>query len=278
MKELIRLQNTRQNIVAEVDPDHGGMITQLWVNDREILYFNKNSSIDSPISEGGIPILFPFAGQVKDDRYEIDGTTYKIEKHGFVKEQKFQVVKRFSDQIVLEYQPDPSYLQKSYPYPFRLQVVYHVNQNGLDVLALVQNQSSRPMPHSLGWHPYFKATDRTTVQLEYRMKTHYDYVNQRDLPAPATIDLSCPLDDVYCNPEKNFFFLRNPGDGYELICKMQQAYQSIVVYTGTEGSVCIEPWCGIPDSLHHHRFLQWILPGETKEYRLEYVVSTLHSD
>jgi hypothetical protein len=69
--------------------------------------------------------------------------------------------------------------------------------------------------------------------------------------------------------------LVNPPDGYEVCCKMDVAYGTIVVYTGKPESVCIEPWCGIPDSIHNGRMVEWIPAGESRDYTLEYQLKGL---
>ena len=261
--------------MAEIYPEYGGMISQLRINDTEILSFNGAALKHSPAAAGGIPILFPFSGQIKNSEYEDDGVIYHMEKHGFIKDQEFKVAKYLTDQITLAYKPDEDHLKKSYPYSFLMEVTYRLTENSLDIWAQIQNHAARPMPHTLGWHPYFRVSDLTQVKMEHHMKTKYDYINVCDLTAPQIVDLNQFLDNVYCHPRQNDFSLTNYGDGYEVHCRTGEEYQALVVYTGAEGSVCIEPWCGLPDSIHNNRLLQWIPANEKREYRLKFFLSTL---
>lgn len=39
--------------------------------------------------------------------------------------------------------------------------------------------------------------------------------------------------------------------------------------TTPQDSVCVEPWCALPDAIHNHRFMQWIDPFQTCTYRIQ---------
>jgi galactose mutarotase-like enzyme len=120
---------------------------------------------------------------------------------------------------------------------------YRITWDVLALAARVENGSRRPMPHALGWHPYFRASDRTRLDRDW--------------------------DDVFREPSIREFSFENPADGCALRCAMDNASRSIVVYTGSAGSVCIEPWCGVPDSINNGRQIQWIPPGQSMEYKVQ---------
>ena len=33
---------------------------------------------------------------------------------------------------------------------------------------------------------------------------------------------------------------------------------------------CIEPWCGLPNSINTGRFVKWVDPGKTEEYGMRF--------
>jgi galactose mutarotase-like enzyme len=106
------------------------------------------------------------------------------------------------------------------------------------------------------------------------MTVHYDYTREADSPASADIRLEQALDNVYCTSARGEYTLVNAPDGYRVRCVMDEAFQAIVVYTGKSGSVCIEPWCGLPDSIHNGRMVQWILPGASQTCQVAFHVQS----
>ena len=131
------------------------------------------------------------------------------------------------------------------------------------------------MPHYLGWHPYFKATDKAALKFEHSMTKHYDYIGCKDEPTILDIDLSRRWDNVFHTPEKKEFTLYNKPDGYKARCLLDDAHSVIVVCSWIEGAVCLEPWCGLPDSINNGRFVQYVPPGKTESYRVELEVEEL---
>lgn len=83
---MYQLHNEKTKSWFTVCPERGGIITEFGVGGKEQLYldqetlFNKRKSI-----HGGIPILFPIAGKLADDKYTWDGHTYEMANHGFAR-------------------------------------------------------------------------------------------------------------------------------------------------------------------------------------------------
>ena len=274
MKSIL-IQNAAGNIAAEVLPDYGGMVAGLRAGGRNVLYFDENRLAESPVSAGGIPVLFPFAGKTKNGRYAINGGEYRMPMHGLVKDRSFLVKEQTDDAVTVCTEQDDALLSRNYPFPFTLALSYRVTDTALVITARIINRSREPMPHTLGLHPYFKASSRERLEWCHTMTVHYDYVKEKDAKAPSVIRLNRNLDDVYCMPLRGEFSLTNPHDGYAVRCVMDKAFQAIVVYTGTPGSVCIEPWCGIPDSINNRRMIQWIPPGVSLEYTVRFYLKSL---
>jgi len=133
----------------------------------------------------------------------------------------------------------------------------------------VSNKSSKPMPHYLGWHPYFKATDKTRLKFEHSMCIHYNYFDGKDETTIEDIDLSKRWDNVFHTPVKKEFTLYNESDGYKASYILGDAYNVMVICTWIDGAVCLEPWCGIPNSINNGRFVKWVEPGKTESYTVE---------
>lgn len=269
MAYTLSIHNESNNFRAEIVPVHGGMVAQLYLEDRALLRIDRSSLEMSPMAAGGMPILFPFPSKMKDDHYTLGGKTYYMPMHGLVKNAPFAVKEATDHRVTLWIGDNPAWVEGCYPFCFRLEVTYEVRGTTLFTSLAVTNNSKTPMPHCLGWHPFFYSSDKTHISLEHSMEIHYDYINCIDTPAKKQLDLSTRLDDVFHTPSTNSFTLDNLADGYEVVCRFDPLFQSMVVCSFVPESMCIEPWLGLPDSMNQNRFLRWIDPGETETYNME---------
>lgn len=263
------LGNEDGTIKAEVVPAHGGMLSQIWLNGREILHLDRVTLETAPMTAGGMPILFPFSSKTKNDTYTLGEKTYYMPMHGLVKNDGFVVDTAEGNRAVLWIENSPSWKAQYYPFDFRLEVEYQIQKNCLTVTFRITNKSEQDMPHYLGWHPFFLSTDKHRIKLEQDMQVHYDYKNHVDMKMCELEDLSKDWDDVFHSPSKGGFLLKNEADGYRVRCEADEEFDALVVCSWVQESMCVEPWCGLPDSINTGRLLKWIPAGETKEYRVK---------
>lgn len=277
MDNTILIAGKDGRLQAEISPDYGGMVISLKIEGREILFFDEAKAVFSPVSAGGIPILFPFAGKTAFDRYVVDGRDFYMPMHGLVKNRTFSVRKRGADFVELWVENDAAVIERNYPFAYELNVYYQIIKESLLIKIKIKNNSEKVLIHGLGLHPYFKASDLSAIKLKHDMKTQYDYTVCEYLNAEENLNLAKPLDHVFCNSISNEYRLKNPKDGYAVVCQMEPSYKSLVIYNGTAGSICIEPWCGIPNTANNRRFLEEILPGCSQEYSLNFEVEKIGS-
>lgn len=260
------LNNEDQTLKVEVVPEHGGMVSQIWLHEKEILHIDRVTLETAPMAAGGIPILFPFSSRTKDDCYMFDGKTYFMPMHGLVKNDCFAVESVETDRIVLWLENSPSWKVQNYPFDFKLEIEYRLKEDCLTTVFRITNQSERPMPHYLGWHPFFKSTDKQRIKIKQDMQVHYDYNLHIDQEMCPLDDLSKNWDDVFHSPIKGGFLLENEADHYQVQCEIGNEFDALVVCSWAPESMCVEPWCGLPDSINTGKMLKWIEPKTTKEY------------
>lgn len=275
MAHTLHLYNEDRTLEAEIVPNHGGMIAQLRLHGREILRVDRGALENAPMAAGGIPFLFPFPSKTRDDRYSLNGRDYYMPMHGLLKNAPFAVKRASEREVTLWTCGNPVWMEANYPFDFHLELTYRLEGNLVFLIAEIENRSAEPMPHDLGWHPFFKASDKRALRLDHSLRTHYDYVACQDDDLPDLSDLSQRWDDVLHTPEELAVALENPADGYAVRMRFDAAFQALVVYTGAQGCVCVEPWCGIPDSINNGRFLQWIPGGQTAKYAMEMQLSPI---
>ena len=272
----VRIGGGRGGLVANISPDYGGMPVFLGMSGGvNILRLEEGLLGAAPMLAGGMPFLFPFASRTRDDRYLVDGRTYHMPFHGLVKNAAFAVREMTDGAATVWIGSNPAQESQYYPFRFRLELSYAVRGMTFEAEAAVVNLSGSRMPHSLGWHPFFLSSAKETLSFRHHMRRRYDYIACVDEDAPAEMDLSRLWDDVFIDPAEREFTLENPTDGYAVRCRFDDGHHALVVCTTTDRSVCVEPWCGIPDSINNGRFLQWIEPGETGRYKICLDVSGL---
>ncbi len=101
------------------------------------------------------PLLFPVIGRVAGDRIRIAGESFPIRQHGFAQSLRFEVAGKTELSCLLVADDSPA-TRESYPFSFRLEVAYSLDENRLTVSTVVFNTGRGVMPASFGYHPGFR--------------------------------------------------------------------------------------------------------------------------
>ena len=73
--ESLRLEDG--GAAVTLAPSRGGMVTRFSIGEVPVLFLDESTLRDpSKNVRGGIPVLFPIAGKLPADRYEVDGRTF----------------------------------------------------------------------------------------------------------------------------------------------------------------------------------------------------------
>ena len=101
------------------------------------------------------PILFPQISRMPNSEYIVNGETYKMTTHGFIRDKEATLVHQTNTEITFMYKSDDTTF-KIYPYEFILYVTYKLIGNILEVNFKVENPSKDVLRYMLGGHPGFK--------------------------------------------------------------------------------------------------------------------------
>ena len=130
-------------------PTRGGMVTRFIVGDTNVLYLDTDTLKDPTKNvRGGIPVLFPIAGRLTDDKYQVDGVTYTMKQHGFARNLPWAIVDQATDggaRLGLALTPN-HVTRPQYPFDFRLAITYILSDGRLTLQVRVSNTGDRPMP------------------------------------------------------------------------------------------------------------------------------------
>lgn len=151
--DLEELTIGRDGVAARIAPARGALVTAATVRGQDLLFMDRGTLLDPGRSvRGGIPLLFPFAGRLDDDRLAHAGTTMK--QHGFARNRPWAVVSRQPEELCLALEDDAQTLAV-YPHRFRIEQTVTLLPRGLRIGLRMHNRGDAPMPVAPGWHPYF---------------------------------------------------------------------------------------------------------------------------
>ncbi|MDT2807117.1 aldose 1-epimerase family protein [Vagococcus lutrae] len=129
----------------------GAELTSLKCRDLDIEYLWSG---DATYWGRHAPVLFPIVGRLKDDSYHYQGQTYHMSQHGFARDKEFQVTEVGDEFIRFSLSADEETLAV-YPFRFKLEIEYRLEQNQLICSYHVTNEGETEMFYSVGGHPAF---------------------------------------------------------------------------------------------------------------------------
>ena len=213
--------------------------------------------------------IFPFVGRLTNGLYEIDGTQYSLNIHGFAWTTEFTCKEQTDTRLVMELCHSEETLAQ-YPRKFCFRVIYELCGKAIKYVYEVENLDSRTLYFGLGGHPGFN------VPL-VEGKRHEDYRLRFAEKAPAErvgFTAACFLDGTFAPFElkdgtvldlrhdlydDDAIVLQNmcrevtletPDDGhYVRVRYPQMPYLGIWHRPKTDAPyVCIEPWMSLPSA------------------------------
>ena len=209
--EYVTLQNDKNALI--ICPEYGAAISKLILNGKTIILSPKKVNTPHIYASS---ILFPFANRIESGIYTFNGETYKLNRneisnnhaiHGLIYNKQFKIesylLKSNKASITLSYTTKEEGF-KGFPFHFKLQLKYTIEDNELTLDVNVKNLGSHILPFSLGWHPYFYSETTTDRQLELNAKSKL--ISNASM-IPIGIDKT-PINNLYID--------RNFDDCYKL--------------------------------------------------------------
>lgn len=218
------------------------------------------------------PVLFPIVGGLKNNTYYYNDKAYLLSRHGFAREKTFVVEQQQSDSVTFLLTHDESTLAV-YPFEFAFRVRYALLNTQLQVSYLVENPSEMPLWFSVGGHPAFKVPLVEETQyndyllsfnqaedwLRWPLTPEGLVENTPVLIAEQTTDLALTkelfYEDalVFKNYRSDSVVLHTPKSAHSLRFGFA-GFPYLGIWAAKNADfVCIEPWCGIADSVNHNQ-------------------------
>lgn len=214
------------------------------------------------------PVLFPVVGTLKNDIYYYNHKEYSLSRHGFAREMDFMVTAQTSSSAQFTLQSNEITFSK-YPFSFRFDVIYSLKADKLVVNYKITNTGNDRLYFSVGGHPAFKVPlVNDTVYNDYYLEFNKPETTGRwPISKDGLIESSpAPLlnNKNRLSLSKELFY--NDALVFKNLVSDKISLRSEKITNGLEFDfagfpylgiwaaknadfVCIEPWCGIADSV-----------------------------
>jgi galactose mutarotase-like enzyme len=263
--------------VAEVVPGRGGLVSRFDVGPVEVLARDDEAVYGGGRNvRGGIPILFPTAGRLTDDRYVAAGAVREMKQHGFARDLPWRVSgedARGAARLVMELESTEGTL-RAFPWEFRLVFTVEVSGRSLRILQAYENRSSSPMPLHAGFHPYFAVPDgeKRDARIEAPALRAWDKGGGREVSLQG-FDLTAPevsLGVLDAGPAGATLARLVTPSLSAVEIEVSAGLTHWVVWTlGGRDFLCVEPWTAPPDALNTGVGLALLAPGERRDLWME---------
>jgi len=258
---MIELKN--DHLLVRIN-EKGAEIQNLQLNKQEYLW-----QADPDYWGKHAPVLFPIVGELKDGKYLFEDQEYHLSRHGFARDNLFEVNQSADTSAIFTLRSDAE-TRAVYPFEFIFQVQYEIIQQTLYCSYIVQNEDDGNLYFSVGGHPAFKVPISDQLKYEdYVLEFSNDIVLKRfllqnGLTNNKTETLKLNDKKLYLNPslfyndaivlkhiDSDQIKLYSDKDLHGLTFKFE-GFPFFGIWAAKDASfVCLEPWCGIADNIHH---------------------------
>lgn len=250
-----------QNLTAIIN-SYGAELKSLAKGEIEYIW-PGNSNLWNRSS----PVLFPIVGSLKNKQTKIFDSIYRMNQHGFLRDQEFTLVSQESSKIILEFISNEETYQM-YPFKFKVQIIHELNNNSLTTTFMVFNLDEKEMFFNIGGHPGFccplypgeKFTDyriefekaetfsSPTVESDATLNFDVPYQTFKNLEV-LHLDYEYFIVDAIVIPKVSSSYVKLLSKNNRGIKFDFKDFSSFAIWTHPAQApfVCLEPWIGYAD-------------------------------
>lgn len=253
---MITLKN--EKLTVEIS-ESGAEIKSIKCGETEYIW---NAQKD--IWAGSAPIIFPICGGLMDDKYVFEGKEYSLKKHGYLMNTLFQVESADATRAVFLHKSNDE-TKKSYPFDYEFRAIFTLSGSSLEVCYQVNNMGKSDMYFSVGSHEAYYTPEgiedydvffpeKETLE---SLTTAGNYIADSKLLIMKDSNV-LPLYEKYFTVDALVFkgmksrkaTLRNRKTGKQISVEFPNADYFLIWHKPSAGYICLEPWEGLPDSIH----------------------------
>lgn len=265
---------------AEIWPAYGFNCFRWIESGHDLLYADPHIFDEYKPTRSGLPILFPFPNRIRDGKFTWEGKEYQLPLndptgknaiHGFACRKPWRVIEQGASEteawVTGEFhgsQDAPESLPL-WPTDYRIRVRIGLGNRLLRIEALIDEPGGQALPFGLGYHPYFRVTPHSMVQVpadEYWVLSE-SLPTKRKQPVDVRRDLRKPraaasleLDDILTQVNGSC----RVGD---VLIEYSRNFTEVVVFTPPHRqAVCVEPYTCITDAINLGPGWRTLAPGQ----------------
>lgn len=259
---MITLQNS---FLKAVFTSHGAELRSLrTAGGREIMW-----QADPAYWAKTSPVLFPVVGSLKSGFYTHNSKKHELPRHGFARDLTFET-EILSDTAVRFTLKSNKETMKVYPFEFVFTIDYVLEDHKLTCSYTIENPAVSALYFSVGAHPAFLLGNTKADFESYELWFPDDdelvclilhdgltdnatkTVKLSKGVLPLSYDLFYEDALVLKSMQSSKIYLRNKKDPF-LMEFTFDGFPFFGIWSVPNANfVCLEPWCGIADSIHHN--------------------------
>jgi aldose 1-epimerase len=245
------------------------------------------------IAWGKSIILFPFPNRLRDGRYIHEGKIYQFPInnadtgnaiHGFSNKVKMDVANVETNEnegkLTCTYTHDGSH--EGYPFRFSFNITFILRGSNLDIDMSITNEDSTTIPVGLGWHPYFRLSEKSDDTFLQMPDCQLVEIDERMIPTGAKSDFTDfnTLTQIQDSFLDNGFYIKNQTQNAEVILSSSVGtltywqetgagkWNFVQVFTPPHRmSIAVEPMTCNVDAFNNKDGLTILQPNETLQGR-----------
>jgi len=214
------------------------------------------------------PVLFPIVGALKENTYYFNGKPYQLPRHGFARDMEFRLHEHAQHRLSFLLESHKDTLAK-YPFNFSFYIDYTIEKDQLSVSYRITNTGDDDMYFSVGGHPAFRvplsdgeryedyylqfcqseSTGKWPVTAEGLLEAEpVSFLKNTDrIPLSKELFYKDAIVLKHLNSNSIKLLSEKSGKGFKFDFP---GFPYLGIWAAKDADfVCIEPWCGIADSV-----------------------------
>ena len=251
--EFLRVTVTTEGAQIKSIVSKSDGVEHMWDGDPDVWKYHS-------------PVMFPYAGKVKDGRIEIRGQVVEnAPQHGFHRISNHEMVSHTSDCVTLALSENEKTMS-IFPYQFRFLSTFEVEGRSVLHTLTVENTDHEAFTFGIGYHPAFAIpfdAEHTVADYELRfsdmesplclatptglLNGNYYALGSNIREIPITEGMFDSGSHCMVNLRSKTLGIYEKGSGRAVVCDIAQfPYCLIWSQPGMPQFVCIEPWHSVP--------------------------------
>lgn len=262
----------------DLTPEFGGSVSAFRAYGTDVLRCARPMNITDwdARNSAAFPML-PFVGRITNGGFMLNRQSIQLDAnmppephaiHGFGWQRAWRVLDASGNYASLE----QIYSEQGWPWPYRAQQTFALEDDGLSLTLSIRNQGETPMPAGLGWHPYFPSHQTMMEAPVTRCWT-----GENTQPERADLDQNTNLRYQRAAQSLNLDMAFDTENApiaittthHVIALTSDPVFSKLTVYAPIDADfICIEPITHAPDALNitlpdRETGLIWLDPGET---------------